>query len=138
MRYDVARCGFDPIVSGALGDLKTTNDLQVLTHPSVALFRDNLTDDLLKLHGLLLIAFQFEKVGQRSLCLSTVHTPQVSLPKGQQADACSYLAWLHSFGFQRGITAAAAQVRLRPAIFAMDSNTDGLINESEEEHDESG
>jgi hypothetical protein len=59
-------------------------------------------------------------------------------PKLQQADAGSYLAWLQAFGFQRGVTAAGAQVRERTAILAMDSNTDGLINEFEEEHDECG
>ena len=124
-------------MSCTLGNLEIPNDLQVLTRPSVTLFRDELTDDLLKLHGLLLIAIQFEKVDQRRLCLPTVRAPQMSASKGQQAEARSYLAWLHPFGFQRGITAAGGKMRLRKAILAMNSNTDGLINESQEEHGES-
>jgi hypothetical protein len=56
----------------------------------------------------------------------------------QLADARSHTPWLQPFGFQTGITAAGAQMRLRKAIWTIDPNTDALINEPEEKHDESG
>ena len=69
-------------MSRALWNLNVANDLQVLAHASIALVGDDLTDDLLKLHRLLLIAIQLKEVSQRQMPTAEV----------QQANARSNLA----------------------------------------------
>ena len=58
----------------------------------IALVGDDLTDNLLKLHRLLLIAIQLEEVAQRHLCLPAIHAAQMTTPKVQQSNARSNLA----------------------------------------------
>ena len=79
-------------MSRALRNLNVANDLQVMARVSIALIDDDLTDNLLKLHGLLLIAIQLKEVNQRPLCLPTNHAAQMAAPKVQQANARSNLA----------------------------------------------
>ena len=79
-------------MSRALRYLNVANDLQMLTETSIAPVGNDLTDNLLKLYRLLLIAIQLKEVSQRHLCLPAIGTAQMPTAKVQQANARSNLA----------------------------------------------